>query len=141
IRGLRTPEFLFTETSGREPVLYDLECAPGPVRSVIGDPDFAATHGRLNAEPEELASCVGDGGRTTLPRQFRGRSAPGDDSMSGDDGSGDDTESEDESKGTASHDEEKSKDESKAKTKQQRSTDDSDGENRKPSGDKDRKSG
>ncbi|UYM04367.1 sulfatase family protein [Solicola gregarius] len=67
MHGIRAPGFLFTETSRREPELYDLRSDPGEVDSVVDDSRFNQIRDDLNALLERLHACLGAECRVPLP--------------------------------------------------------------------------
>lgn len=87
IKGIRTPDYLFTETSGREPELYDLQKDPGEVQSVIGDDKFSDTSRVLESLLSRMQTCIGEECRIGMPKQLR--EEPADDGTS-DHGASDD---------------------------------------------------
>ncbi len=71
VRGVRVPGYLYTETSGREPELYDLANDPGEVHNIVGEPSEASTRSELNDLLDELRDCLGAECRMPLPKEFR----------------------------------------------------------------------
>ncbi|UPK76499.1 sulfatase [Nocardioidaceae bacterium SCSIO 66511] len=67
MHGIRSPNFLFSETSGREPELYDLRTDPGQVNSVVDDDRFSRARGELNQLLERMHACLGAECRDPLP--------------------------------------------------------------------------
>ena len=75
VRGIRTPEYLYTETSGREPELYDLLRDPGEVTNIVNDARTGASRDELKQVLDDMQSCIGKECRATLPEHLQSESA------------------------------------------------------------------
>lgn len=71
VRGIRAPGYLYTETSGREPELYNLARDPGEVRNVIGDRRESKARKSLNELLDRMDDCLGAECRMPLPKELR----------------------------------------------------------------------